>query len=110
MYADQPATRRHLHWWMLREGHLEYLSQVRITEYDPRVDHYLTPEILKRSCPVPFGLRIRPSEVIAHSAEELVAMQRHRASVGPTFMMFHLDCLANEAKIAALLEVARELA
>lgn len=109
MYAKQQATTRSLHCEMLREGHLHYLKQLQISEYDPSVDHYLTPEIVKRSCPVPFGLRIWPSEVMSQSAEELAARYRYLASFGPRWIMFHMDSLANEAKIAAILKVAREL-
>lgn len=110
MYAEQRATRRGLHCEMLREGHLHYLAKIRIDEYDPSVDHYLTPEILQRSCPVRYGLRIWPSEVIARSADELVALYRHLASFQPAYIMFHFERLADEPKIAALMRVARELA
>ena len=110
MYSGQMATSRGLHCEMLREEHMPFLKQLRINEYDPSVDQYLPPEVLKRSCPVPYTLRMWPSEVLAHSAKELVEMYRHRASFRPIAISFHLDSLANESKIAALLEVARELA
>ncbi len=110
MYAGQQATRRSLHSEMLREDHLRYLAPLKIDMYDPSVNHYLTPETVKRSCPVPFGLRIWPSEVMVRSADELVAQYRHLATFGPAWIMFHLDCLAHEPKIAAVMEVARELA
>jgi hypothetical protein len=110
MYAGQQATSRGLHCEMLREGHLHYLKQLQITEYDPSVDHYLTPEILQRSCPVPYGLRIWPSEVVIRSARELVEMYRHLASFQPRYIMFHLDSLANLPKIEAVMQVAQELA
>ncbi len=109
MYAGQQATRRHLHCEMLREGHLRYLAGLKISEYDPSVDHYLAPQVLQRSCPVPYGLRIWPSEVVVRSPRELADMYRRLAGFGPTFIMFHLDSLANLPKIEAILQVARRL-
>jgi hypothetical protein len=47
---------------------------------------------------------------MSHSAEQLVAMYRHRASFSPTMITFALSRPGDEAKIVALLEVARELA
>jgi len=110
LYQGLEATWRALHSELLREAHLPFLAELKIDEFDPSVDQYLSPETLQRSCPVPFTLRMWPSEVQSHPAEELVAMYRHRASFAPTIITFHLAHLAEEAKIAALLEVARELA
>ncbi len=110
MYQGLQATSRGLHCEMLREDHLPFLADLRIDEYDPSVDQYLPPEVLKRSCPVLYTLRMWPSEVLAHSATQLVEMYRHRATFRPISISFHLDSLANEPKIAALLAVARELA
>jgi len=110
MYQGLGATRRSLHSELLREEHLPFLAELKIDEYDPSVDQYLTPEILKRSCPVPFTLRIWPAEVLSCSAAELVRMYRYRASFEPTVITFSLCRMVEESKIAALLEVARELA
>lgn len=109
MYEGLGATRRSLHSELLREEHLPFLEQVKIDEFDPSVDPYLPPETLKRSCRVPFTLRMWPSEVMSCSAEELVRMYRHRASFHPTVITFSLARLAEEEKVAALLRVAREL-
>lgn len=110
MYSGLGATRRHLHSELLREDHLPFLEQVKIDEFDPSVDPYLPPEVLKRACPVPFTLRMWPSEVMSCPAGELVEMYRHRATFEPTTITFSLARLAEEEKVAALLEVARELA
>lgn len=110
MFEGLQATERHVHSELLREAHLPFLAEAGVAVFDPGVDQYLTPEILKRSSPVPHTLRIRPADVHAYSAEQLVAMYRHLAGFGPTTITFHLDRLADEAKMAALLAVARELA
>ncbi len=110
MYSALGATHRGLHSELLREAHLPFLEQLKIDEYDPSVDPYLPPEVLKRSCPVPFALRIWPSEVMSLPAGELVDLYRYRASFRPTVITFSLARLAEEEKIAALLKVARELA
>jgi len=110
LYEGLEAETRGLHSELLREGHLRFLADIRLNEYDPSVDQYLTPETLQRSCPVPFTLRMWPAEVRDHSAEELVAMYRRRAEFEPVFISFAMSCLDEEAKAAAMLEVARELA
>jgi len=110
LYEGLAAQTRGLHSELLREGHLHFLSDIRLDEYDPSVDQYLTPETLRRSCPVPFTLRMWPAEVRDYSAKELVAMYRARAEFEPVFISFSLSYLHEEPKIAALLEAARELA
>ena len=109
LYRGMRASQRHLHCELLREAHLPMLAGVRIDEYDPSVDPYLPPETLKRSCPVPYGLRIWPSQVQSMSAEELVAKYRHLASFESEWIMFHLERMADLPKIEALLKTAREL-
>jgi len=110
MYEGLDADRRFLHSELLREEHLRFLADVKLDEYDPSVDQYLTPEVLRRSCPCPFTLRMWPAEVRDGSPVELVAAYRRRASFGPTIITFALGRLADEPKIAALLDVAQELA
>jgi hypothetical protein len=110
MFEGLQATERHVHSELLREEHLPFLAEANVAVFDPGVDQYLTPGVLKRSCPVRHTLRIRPADVHQYSAAQLVAMYRRLASFGPTTITFHLDRLADEAKIAALLAVARELA
>ena len=110
MYELLEAESRFMHSELLRAEHLHFLADAGIDVYDPSVDQYLTPEILKQHCPVPFTLRMWPAEVRDHSAEELVEMYRHRASFQPVSITFSLCQLCEEPKIAALLEVARELA
>ena len=110
MYQGLEAESRGMHSELLREQHMGFLAAAAIDEYDPSVDQYLTPETLERSCPVPYTLRMWPSEVRDHSAEELVEMYRYRASFEPVSISFALSCLSEEEKAAALLEVARGLA
>ncbi len=110
MYEGFAAETRGLHSELLREEHLKHLADIKLGEYDPSVDQYLTPEMLTRSCPCEFTLRMWPSELRDHSPGELAAMYRRRAGFDPVFISFHLAALAEEPKIAALLEVARELA
>ena len=110
MYEGLEAESRFLHSELLRQPHLAYLRQIALDVYDPSVDQYLTPEILKQSCPCAFTLRMWPAEVRDHSADELTAMYRRRASFGPESISFGLSYLSEEPKVAALLDVARELA
>lgn len=110
LYAGLGGSRRGLHSELLREAHLPFLKQLHIDEFDPSVDPHLPPETLRRACPVPYTLRIWPSEVMSLPADELVALYRHRATFNPVFVSFHLARLSEEAKIAALLDVARQVA
>jgi len=109
MYQGIQATVRGVHSELLREEHLPFLGELGVDTFDPSCDQYLTPEILKRSCPVKFTQRILPAEVRSCSADDLMEMYRYRATFEPTVISFHLAHLAEEPKIAALLEVAREL-
>ena len=85
------------------------LAEARIGSFDPGTDQYLPPEVLKRSCPALFTLRIRPADVRVRSAPELVEMYEYYASFHPREITFGLESLADEEKIASLLEVARKL-
>jgi hypothetical protein len=109
LYCGAGATRRILHSELLREGHLPLLAQIKIDEFDPSVDQFLPAEVVARACPVPYCLRIWPSRVRRQTADELVAFYRHLAGFKPTYIMFHLEHLADLPKIEALLKVAREL-
>ena len=110
LYSTLSTGTRYLHCELLREGHLAALAGLKITEYDSGVDQYLPPEALKRSCPVPFSLRIWPAWVQSKPAEELVGIYRNFARFHPTSIMFHLERMADLPKIEQLLKVARELA
>jgi len=109
MYEGLSATWRSLHSELLREEHLPLLAEARIGSFDPGTDQYLSPEALKRSCPALFTLRIRPADVCVRSPAELVEMYERYASLHPREITFGLESLADEAKIAALLETARRL-
>lgn len=110
LYQGLDATERHLHSELLREGHLKHLAGLKIASYDPSVDQFLPADVLKRSCPVPYGLRIWPSQVQSLPTEELVDMYRRYARDGTQFIMFHMHRLQDEPKIVEMLRVARELA
>ena len=105
----EPGGTRTLHSELLREGHLGFLEELKIDSFDPSVDPHLPPEVLARACPVPWGLRIWPSVVRDLSADELVEKYRYFASFETQYIMFGMGDLSEEPKIAALLEVAREL-
>ncbi len=110
MYAGQQATERFLHSELLRREHLPFLTGLKIDTFDPSVDEHITPEILRDHCPVPYMLRLWPAWVQQQSADELVRLYRRMAGFAPTVISFALDRLADESKIVALLEVAKELA
>jgi len=110
LYTGLKATSRSLHSELLRQDHLRFLTDAGIGSFDPSADQYLTPEILRDHCPVPFSLRILSWHVRHNTAEQLQEMYRYLASFEPTSISFHLWCLEEEPKIVALLQVARELA
>ncbi|MCX7805914.1 MAG: uroporphyrinogen decarboxylase family protein, partial [Planctomycetota bacterium] len=110
MYAGLQATVRHLHSELLRPAHLKYLADLRIAEYDPSADQYLTPEVLAEKCPVRFTGRIQSWHIRDLTSGELRAMYRRIAACWPTSISFYMTGLSEEDKIRALLETARELA
>jgi hypothetical protein len=110
MYSQMGATYRDLHSELLREAHLPMLAELKIDAFDPSVDQYLPEDVVARSCPVPYYLRIWPAWVVADTADALVARYRRLAGFRPLSISFHLSALAEEPKIVRLLEVARELA
>jgi hypothetical protein len=59
---------------------------------------------------MPFTSRILSWEVEQNSPQELQAMYRRYAACEPVHVRFVMTFLEQEEKIAALLEVARELA
>jgi len=110
VYSGQEATERHLHSELLRREHLPFLKQLGITIFDPAADQYVTPDLLREHCPVPFTARIQAWDVRDKSAQELRALYRRVASCKPVRIAFYMTRLAEEEKIRALLDVARELA
>jgi hypothetical protein len=109
IYSSQGATERHLHSELLRLEHLPFLKQLGITVYDPSADQYVTPELLREHCPIPFTARIQAWDIRDRSAHELQALYRRVASCKPVRIAFYMTRLAEEEKIRALLDVAREL-
>jgi hypothetical protein len=109
MYRGGNATKRHLHSELLRKEHLSFLAHLGITVFDPSADQYVTPELLREHCPVPFTSRIQAWDVRDKSARELQALYRRVAACEPVRITFYMVRLAEEQKIRALLDVAREL-
>ncbi|NIA14802.1 MAG: hypothetical protein GWP08_12060 [Nitrospiraceae bacterium] len=110
MYEGLGATERHLHSELLRVGHLPFLAGLGINVYDPSADQYLTPEILREHCPVPFTGRIQSWHIRDKSPQDLQAMYRQIAACEPVNISFYMSFPQEEEKIRALLATARELA
>jgi len=110
LFTELEATERHVHSELLRVGHLPMLADLGVATFDPSADQYLTPELLRRHCPVPFTALIKDWEIRDHSAGELPALYRHIAGSEPVSISFTLARLCDEEKVRALLDVARELA
>jgi len=109
LYAALGATERHLHSELLRVEHLPFLEELGIATFDPSADQYVTPALLREHCPVPFTGRIQSWHIADNSPEQLQAMYRDIASYEPVNISFYMTALREEPKIAALLDVAREL-
>lgn len=110
MYEALQSTKQYLHSELLRPAHLSFLAALDIAEFDPSADQYVTPELLRAQCPVPFTGRIQSWDIANRSCEELQAMYRRIAACRPTRISFYMTFLHEEDKIAAILETARELA
>jgi uroporphyrinogen-III decarboxylase len=108
LYRGMHARQRSLHSELLRVGHLRYLKDLRIDYFDPGVDQYLPPEVLRRHCPTRFQCRITEWQVRDLSATELQKLYGRLAEQQPYSIMFQMTRLQDEAKIRALLESARE--
>ena len=109
MYEGLLATERYLHSELLRPAHLRYLAWLRIAEYDPSADQYLTPELLAERCPVRFTGRIQSWHIRDLTPCELQAMYRRIAACRPSSISFYMSALEEEEKIRSLLDTAREL-
>jgi hypothetical protein len=109
-YRGQGAAERNLHSELLRREHLPFLKKLDITVFDPSADQYLTPELLREHCPVPFTARIQAWDIRDKPPRELQTLYRRVAACGPRSIAFYLTRLADESKVRALLDTARELA
>ncbi len=109
IFVESGCRTRAVHSELIRPEHLPMLSEVKLDLFDPSVDQYLTPEILRQQCPCAFQARIKPWDVRDMSLDELEALYRRTAEQGPTVISFTMRCLEEEAKVRRLLEVAREL-
>lgn len=110
LYDGLGATERHLHSELLRAEHLPYLETLGITVFDPSADQYLSPETLRVQCPVPFTGRVQSWDIRDRDASQLQHLYHHIADQGPCRISFYMTFLEDEAKMAALLETARERA
>lgn len=109
LYEGLQATGRHYHSELLHAEHLPYLSDMKIDQFDPSTDQYLTPEQVAAHCPCRFMLRIHSWQVRDMSEEQLVDHYRRLASLEPDLIAFAMWRLEDEPKVRTLLEVAREL-
>ncbi len=109
LYQGIKASPRMLHSELLHVGHLPFLKQLNIDYYDPGVDQFLTPELLREHCPTRFQCRITDWEVRDMNTAELQKRYRHLADFEPYTILIQLNRLEDEPKIKALLEVAREM-
>jgi hypothetical protein len=110
VYEGNQATTRHLHSELLQKEHLPFLKELDIAVFDPSADQYVTPELLRAHCPVPFTARILSWEVENQAPKQLQAQYRRYAACEPVHIRFTMTFLHQEEKVAALLDVARELA
>ena len=110
LYQGLQATQRSLHSELLRVEHLPLLADLRVADFDPSADQYLTPEMLRDHCPCRFSLRILSWHVHDLSASELETLYRRLAGFSPSCISLTLSRLADQPKLARLLAVARELA
>jgi uroporphyrinogen-III decarboxylase len=109
IYQGMNAGQRMLHSELLRVEHLPFLKQVKVDYFDPGVDQYLTPELLRAHCPTDFQCRITEWEVRDLDAKALQMRYRYLAEFKPYSILFEMTRLQDEPKIEALLEVARLL-
>ncbi|MBM4086201.1 MAG: hypothetical protein FJ272_15565 [Planctomycetes bacterium] len=109
MYTALQATDRSLHSELLRVEHLPFLTQAKITAFDPSADQFLSPAQLRDHCPCRFSLHIHSWHVRDLSSEQLQAMYRHLASYRPSSISFGMTHLSEEPKLHALLAVARAM-
>ena len=109
LYEGLMATHRSLHSELLTVGHMPFLQEAGIEAFDPSADQFLTPELLRDHCPARFRLSIHNWHVDDMSERELRDYFRRLAGFSPTSIGFSLARLDQEAKVRALLEVARDL-
>lgn len=103
-------TSRGVHSELLRPEHLCFLKALSIDHFDPGMDQYLTPEILRDQCPCAFNAPIPPWKIRDLSEDELEALYVRYSRCSPAVISFSMDSLSWEPKIARLLQVARSLA
>ncbi|MCM8810757.1 MAG: hypothetical protein NC917_03815 [Candidatus Omnitrophica bacterium] len=108
IYEGLKATERHLHSELLREKHLKFLKDVKIDLFDPGTDQYLDGEILSKSCPCKYTLKIKSWEIFNLNEDELERLYIKLTTYKPVLIDFSLDRLVDLPKIKRLLKIARE--
>ncbi len=104
------TTKRSVHSELLRQEHLPLLAELRIDFFDPGMDQYLTPEILKDCCPCAFSAPIHPWDIRDLPEDDLEELYVRYSRCNPAVISFSMDSLNWESKIARLLKVARKMA
>ncbi|MFN4227463.1 MAG: uroporphyrinogen decarboxylase family protein [Candidatus Ratteibacteria bacterium] len=107
-YEGLKATERFLHSELLRKQHLKFLEDIKIDSFDPGTDPYLNGEILSKTCPCKFTLRIKPWEVFNLNESQLENLYIGLTTYKPLSINFSLDRLIDLPKIKKLLKIARE--
>jgi len=102
-------THRSVHSELLRPEHLKFLAELKVDLFDPGMDQYLSPETLQQHCPCAFTAPIHPWDIRDLSEDALEDLYIRYSRCGPEKILFSMDSLSWEPKIARLLKVARRL-
>lgn len=110
LYAALGTGRRYLHSELLHPGHLRFLKELDIAEYDPGTDQYLTVKGILQETDVPFTWNLFGSrDMMQGTPESIQAQYRQAVADGAPKMTAELCRGTPEANVRAYLAVAREL-
>jgi uroporphyrinogen-III decarboxylase len=110
IYAALGTGRRYLHSELLRFGHLGYLEELGIAQFDPGTDQYLTVRGILQETKVPFTWNLFGSrDMMQGTPESIQAQYRQAVADGAPMMTAELCRGTPDANVRAYLEVAREL-
>ena len=76
------AAHRSLHCELLHREHMRFLQPMGITFYDPGVNQYLSPEVIRAHTDVPFQWRYRCTEVAFWTPQQVKENYRRAARQG----------------------------
>ncbi len=101
---------RGLHSELLHKEHLEFLSLLGITHYDPGCDQYLTVKDIIREIPeIPFSFNLKSSaDMLLGNPETIKEKYRKAVADGAPEMMTELCCGVPKENVLAFIEVAKE--